>query len=710
MPHDLAGRTEHPGPPGLLGGGADMPAWDAVSAQALERPAWWPRLAAMAAAQPPPAPAWAHYWQARAHGLSGPAEARQHLEAAHHRFNAEGHPFGAWACAVAAVESFYFDEASLEPLQAWVTRLVAHPAPANDGLLAHGMRCGPGLLLHSLDHPLVAAWTDQAPTLLGRLLQPGSRARVAAFLLLAHLLRGESARVDWVIDATPGLDTARMPPDDALLWHDTVARHARARGDFARGRRACHRSLALAKAAGLPRLRYSLEAMGGYLAIAERDAPATVRHLQAMKAVLAAEPLADPTHYWHLQTGLALLQGEQASALRLAELTLEHSARVGSPQHLAYHRASLGTVLLALGRADEASSLLADVAAQAQALGAAHLQFSVELLASRAQAQAGPGPGPGPGLSTGTGTEAADASLARGLALAAQHDFRSTVGWWQPDWAADRLARALTLGLAPDTARRLARQWRLPGPDPRLAAWPWPLTMRLFGPFQAWAGDTALPAGRPLDLLRCLACLGGEAGAQRLMALLWPESDGPAQRRAFDSNLLRLRRLLGDDRPLQLTAGRLRLDEAFAWSDLAAFQRAAETASAPGPSATVLQAAEDLLALARAPLLEGDEEPWALAARERCRRRFAQALTAAAQRLAEAGAPTQGAAAPLLQRALEADPLSEPVARALILLHLGAGQRGEAQRIWRQTQALMHLAGPLGTSESLLALAHQHGL
>lgn len=100
----------------------------------------------------------------------------------------------------------------------------------------------------------------------------------------------------------------------------------------------------------------------------------------------------------------------------------------------------------------------------------------------------------------------------------------------------------------------------------------------------------------------------------------------------------------------------------------------------------------------------------AQAARERTRRRFAQALSTAAQRLAEAGPPARGAATPLLQRALEADPLSEPVARALILLHLAQGQAHDARRVWRQTQALMQLAGGLGTSESLLALAHQHGL
>lgn len=687
----------HQGSPGLLSGSACAPGLDDVAAQALEQPAWWPRLAALAVQDASGTP-WAGYWQARARLLAEPAQARQGLLAAHAAFEARGQHLGAWACAVAAVESFYFDEASLEPLAEWLARLEAHAPPGSDAGLAHAMRSGPGLLLHSLEHPLVAAWTAAAPSLLGRLLQPGARARVAAFLLLAHLLRGESAQVDWVIGATPGLDEAALALEDALLWHDTVARHARARGDFARGRRACRRSLALAKAAGLSRLRYSLEAMGGYLAVAERDAPATARHLQAMQAVLAEQPLADPTHYWHLQTGLALLRGEHGSALQLAELTLEHSARVGSPQHLAYHRASLGTVLLAQGRADEAGAVLAAVALQARELGAAHLQFSVELLASRAKAQGS------------AGTEAADASLARALALAEQHDYRSTVGWWQPAWAAERLARALTLGLAPGPARRLARHWRLPGPDMRLADWPWVLKLRLFGPFHAWVHDSALAGGRPLDLLRCLACLGGQAPATRLMALLWPESEVPAQRRAFDSTLLRLRRLLGDERPLVLSGGLLHLDEGFAWCDLAAFQLAAERASAPGPAAAVLQAAEDLLALARAPVLEGDEEPWAQAARERTRRRFAQALSTAAQRLAEAGPPARGAATPLLQRALEADPLSEPVARALILLHLAQGQAHEARRVWRQTQALMQLAGGLGTSESLLALAHQHGL
>jgi two-component SAPR family response regulator len=273
-----------------------------------------------------------------------------------------------------------------------------------------------------------------------------------------------------------------------------------------------------------------------------------------------------------------------------------------------------------------------------------------------------------------------------------------TGGWWVPDIVAERMARAIGAGIEPAYARRFARRAALRCPDPTLEAWPWHLSLRGFGEFSlrlddaSWAADGARLPQRPLDLLRLLLAHGGVSVAvATALDALWPEADREQQRKAFDAALLRLRRGLGDDTLLQLEGGRLHLDRERCWSDVAALDASDWSVAPHGDDAPALIAlSQRLLHLVRAPLLDGLDTPWAMAARERARRRFVLALAPIAERL-EAVAPAD--AARLYERALQADPLAESLARRLIALHLARGERTEALRAWQQCKAMLALHG-----------------
>jgi DNA-binding SARP family transcriptional activator len=135
----------------------------------------------------------------------------------------------------------------------------------------------------------------------------------------------------------------------------------------------------------------------------------------------------------------------------------------------------------------------------------------------------------------------------------------------------------------------------------------------------------------------------------------------------------------------------------------------AQTDWSPQPhgddTAALLALADRLLQLVGAPLLEGIDAPWALAARERTRRRFVLALAPIAQAL-EARAPQQ--ACVLYERALQADPLAESLSRRLIAAQLARGERAEALRAWHHCKAMLSLHGAAPSSETV-ALARQAG-
>ena len=152
-----------------------------------------------------------------------------------------------------------------------------------------------------------------------------------------------------------------------------------------------------------------------------------------------------------------------------------------------------------------------------------------------------------------------------------------------------------------------------------------------------------------------------------------------------------------------IDGGLLLVDRTRCWSDVAALAVFDPVVPAGDDVAALCARADRLLHLVPGPLLEGLDAPWALAERERARRRFVLALAPIAERL-EAQAPRE--ACRLYERALQADPLAESLSRRLIALQLAQGQRAEALRAWHHCKAMLALHGEALSDESV-ALARQ---
>ena len=117
-------------------------------------------------------------------------------------------------------------------------------------------------------------------------------------------------------------------------------------------------------------------------------------------------------------------------------------------------------------------------------------------------------------------------------------------------------------------------------PPFHLESWPWPLKIFTLGRFQILKEDDPLKFSRkaqhrPLSMLKALIALGGkEVREDQISDALWPEAEAamwPMQ--SFATNLHRLRKLLGNEKAVQLREGRLSLDERFCWVDVWAFER-----------------------------------------------------------------------------------------------------------------------------------------
>mgnify|MGYP002784561130 CR=1 FL=1 len=216
------------------------------------------------------------------------------------------------------------------------------------------------------------------------------------------------------------------------------------------------------------------------------------------------------------------------------------------------------------------------------------------------------------------------------------------------------------------------------------------LRVFLLGRFRVRRGDEPLDTGRraprrPLQLLQAIAVLGPrEAGLSHVVGALWPDAEGDAGMAACEIALHRLRRLIGDASGVWLRQGLIGLAPDRVWLDTEAFERLADDVA----QRQDLDALAPALALYGGPLLAHEEDrPWLLAARPRLRSRYVRLAGAGARMLEAAGRGSE--AVEILQRALEHEPLAEPLHRALIAAHVRAGRAAEATEAYRSCALLL---------------------
>ena len=188
---------------------------------------------------------------------------------------------------------------------------------------------------------------------------------------------------------------------------------------------------------------------------------------------------------------------------------------------------------------------------------------------------------------------------------------------------------------------------------------------------------------RRLAILARLA-VAGDRGVSRdkLLALLWPESEMDRARHVLNQ-LLYAQRQLFDEDSLFLGKKLLRLNPTLIWTDVAAFEVALSE-----------QRVEDALGYHHGPFLDGfflgnapQFDAWAEAQRERLQQRLRECL---AQRAARLEATHDWESASRWRRhVLDLDPLDSHASRKLAEALIAAGDRSGAIRSIRRHRELL---------------------
>ena len=279
---------------------------------------------------------------------------------------------------------------------------------------------------------------------------------------------------------------------------------------------------------------------------------------------------------------------------------------------------------------------------------------------------------------------------------------------------------ALANGIEVEHAKAIVGALRLRPRSPEIDAWPWPLRIRALGTFEVQRrGRRRTPrpsTGRkkpkkPFELLQYLIAHGGASvPVAAATDALWPDAEGDAGKRSFDVTLYRLRKLLGADEAIRLEGGKLSLNDAMCWIDCFAFERlAAGLEGATGERCDEL--ARRSLELYRGHFLANEEaHAWASAYREQLRARLRGVVERAGDRLESSARPAD--AEQLYRRALQLDPVAEPIYRRLIRSLARRGETAAAVEAYRRCREMLSIVlnvTPAPETERLYESLRQSG-
>jgi LuxR family transcriptional regulator, maltose regulon positive regulatory protein len=648
---------------------------------------------------------WLAYWMGVATLPFDPAASRGILERAFEGFRACNDPTGMYLAWSDIVGSIYYSMTDYSALDDWIDVLsqlqADHPRfPSSmiEGRVVAAMFIA--LNSRQLDHPEIEAWAGRVLALLNRRLDINLNLFLLNHVILHRLYTGDLEKASEVIALMEAaVQSSHSLPIVALIsalvksnYYLLLGMHDACTGAVAKGLEAFRR-------AGVQFLDLLIEGYGAWSCLTHGDYRTVRRFLEIKAEACRRAPPFDRRLYLILGALEALGRGDLHQAAKYARAVLLICQGIGAQFHLMMAHLINGLVEHENGLYGEADRYTADVLEKAKATKVRQIEFYALLLQARFS------------LDRGQRRQGL-ARLRKALALG------RGIGIYNPVLethanVARLFVTALEEGIEVTYARECIRRLHLmPATPPwRLEGWPWPVGIYVLGDFSLVIdGRENLCSGRtntkPLELLQALIALGGrEVPEAQLSDYLWPDADGDLAHTSFNTNLHRLRRLLGDDRALQFKAGRLSLERRCCWVDSWAFEHFVRLSRAAMRRRDIGRAAhwtQKALALYKGPFLKcRPDAVWAVSCRERLKGLFLATIQQAADLHARQGEHDQVAA--LYRRGLEIDDLVEPFYQGLMRCLKQLDRRPEAALVYQRCRRT--LSDLLGIAPSKLTEA-----
>lgn len=272
----------------------------------------------------------------------------------------------------------------------------------------------------------------------------------------------------------------------------------------------------------------------------------------------------------------------------------------------------------------------------------------------------------------------------------------STVFWYS------RLFKSLTAfalenNIEPEYTRKFIIHNRLTPPDDKrhLESWPWPVKIYTLGRFTISINGQVINAdSRPTELLKVLLAFGGrDVAEEKIIDVLWPDTDGDQAQTNFKTTLHRLRKSFGDIDALLLKHHRLSVNGQYCWVDnwkLSNTFYKAQTAKKTSDPEQEINLVTSILDTYTEHFLSKETTSWSIPLREKLRSQYVRHVMDLSESIEVHNAEI---AIISYQRLLEMEPLTELAYQRLIQTYDKQGRRAEATATYQQCKRMLQSAG-----------------
>jgi LuxR family maltose regulon positive regulatory protein len=590
---------------------------------------------------------WLLYWQAVSAFGHWETHPTLLLERAYVLFARDKIPEGLYLTCAAATQAIVQDGTDYGRLDAWIARFEAldeDGPPCPEPFLP---MAATGMMLASAFRRPDAAhnrkWVERAMELVTQSQDLGHRVLTVGFLAMYFALYESPAMSARILELFRG--SARDSASSSLLA--ITIGQAKALCSWLQGENEAsiehvREAVAISARTGVFAGTNFLYGLGLCAALSLEDAMTAREFLEALAAI-AERRGGWPAGNCHINACWdALTRGDVPRALHCAQLGSASAEREGPPFGQKVAQLLLAQALWQAGRSAEAHAALDLAKLRAEEAAAANMICGCLLVESD--------------LTWSDDRRRSIACLRQAFTLARERGYLNMFALGKSVLVRATL-RALQHDIEADHVRECIRKNRLrPDNVPiRLEAWPWRHRFRVFGAFDMVLDGSRAPIrgtndvsgglrGMPLRLLQAILVFGASGVRDvRIIDALWPDAEGDAGRRVFDTTLHRLRRQLGPIDLLRLSDGRLSVDKRDCWVDIWAFDDLVDEVKRQtecGVTVEVLaNLARELLGIYRGRLLEDDEAgtPWAQIARARFSSQFRRTAHPLSRVLEQAG-------------------------------------------------------------------------
>lgn len=514
---------------------------------------------------------WLLYWTGICRIGQSPAESREYFERAFNTFHIQEDLSGellAWCGVVDSILFGWDDFKLLDPWIEWLDQLMcpndSFPSPEIGSHVASSM--AGALIWRSPYRPDIVQWLGRAMSLSREsgdvYLQLQMLSNAAAYFVTICDFSRLSIVAQQTKEITRSFVTSPVPLiilkcAESVIQSALTADHEQSLAAVADG-------LEIARKSGVRILDHMLFAHGVYAAFALGDMAKAGEFLDKMEVALENGSRQSKSHYLFLLAWYNLLLGEVSQAIVQGETALRLALESGAVFPEITCRHLMAKILYDAGKSEEALRQLS-IAKQMVSKSGEEFYFDYICLLTEAQFA----------LDDADEEKGLDA-LSKAIALGKRRGYKAIAFHWQPSAMAILCKKALETGIEVDYVQNYVRSHDLFPDEPpvELENWPWPVKVITLGKFDLLLdGKPVRFSGKvqrkPLHLLKALIALGSkEIKEEQLTDLLWSEADGDQAHSAFTTALLRLRRLIGNDKAIEIREGRASLNPKYCWVDL----------------------------------------------------------------------------------------------------------------------------------------------